>query len=261
MKRITLFLALSLLAAAESVRAEIDGPNRLSIDFANSADATKKATWSSDPNIITVSKNGLGWEGDRASHADGWIQTKPVALGLSWRPTYAISVRCEVQPPPREITLDNGQKLTPDAGDMYVRFSPDRVHWSGWQALQRAEPQSVSEKKQPGRYYTSIIRVADRDRKAYSKLVWDYAQLDVPWTSDEEAAVQWILGRDSDFFVTNIPFIGYVEFLYEPGFYGGQAIQSFKADISYNTGGIYSIPKDPAVEQNRHIPWRFVGKE
>jgi hypothetical protein len=260
MKPISLFLMLYALLAADTSYADIIDFKHLSIDLTNSDDATAKASWS-DPNRITVSKDGLGWDGDRVSSMDGWIQTKPIALGMSWRPTYAISVRCAIQPPSREFTLDNGQKSTPDAGDVYVRFSPDRVHWSTWQALERAEPQSADEKKTPGRYYNGTVRVAYRDRSEYSKLLSDYSERDVPWKSDEEAAVKWIIGRDADFFAKHIPFIGYVEFLYEPGFYGGQRIRNFKADISYGMGGMHAIPKDESVTKNRDVPWRFEGKE
>lgn len=259
MKNAKLLLTLYLVAAATPCRAVILDFHELNIDFTNADDANAKATWS-DPQINDIAKNGLGWDGDPAAERDSWIQTKPMALGLSWRPTYAISVRAAVYPPAREFTIANGQKSTPDAGDVYVRYSPDRVHWSNWQALQRAEPQSIEEKKSPGRHYSGTIRVAYKDRSEYSQLLSEYSQKDVPWKSDEEAAVGWILERNPEFFAKHLPFIGYVEFLYEAGFYGGQRIASFKADISYGMGGIHSIPRDSDAQKNRHVPWRFEGK-
>jgi hypothetical protein len=261
MRTITAVLTLLLVAATATSRASILESKQITIDFTNSTDATTKATWS-EPDRITVSKGGLGWHGDGAASRDGWIQTKSLPLGLSWRPTYVISARVAIQPSPAEITLNNGQKTTPDAGDVYVRYSPDRRHWSSWQALQRSAPQSVEEKKTPGRYYSGTIRVPYRERSEYSRLVSDYSRLDVPWQSDEEAAVQWILGRDPDFFSKHIPFIGYAEILFETGFRGGQRIQSLRAEISYGMGGMHSIPRDEAVYKNRFSsPWRFEAKE
>ena len=208
---LTKILAAWLVATTPIAHAVILGGNQVKIDFTNAVDAETKATWS-EPEKITVSKDGLGWDGEGAASRDGWIQTKPLALGLSWRPTYAITVRTTIHPPPREFTLKNGQKDTSDAGDVYVRYSPDLKHWSSWQVLQRAEPQSIEEKRNPGRHYRGTIRVPYRERDEYSKLVYEYSRLDVPWTSDEEAAVQWILNRDPEFFAKHIPFIGYAEF-------------------------------------------------
>jgi hypothetical protein len=248
-----------LIFASPKSQAVIFDSKQISIAFTNAGDAQTNATWS-EPNKITVSKEGLGWDGDATGSRDGWIHTRPLALGLSWRPAYAISVRATIQPPPREFTLSNGQKSTGDAGDMYVRYSPDLKHWSSWQALQRAEPQSVEERKTPGRYYSGTIRVPYRERSEYAQLVSEYSQMDVPWKSDEEAAVQWILNRYPDFFAKHIPFIGYAEFLYEGEFRGSQRLQSLKVEISYGIGGLHSVPRDQAVYKNRDVPWRYEDK-
>ncbi len=256
MKGITTLVALWLFFGSPKSNASINDYKQINIVFTNAADAQMKAKWS-EPDKMTVSKEGLGWDGDEAGSRDGWIQTKPVALGLSWRPTYAIVVRAQIQPPPREFTLSNGQKSTGDAGDMYVRYSPDLKHWSSWQALQRGNPQSTEEKKTPARYYSGTIRVPYRERSKYSQLISDYSRMDVPWKSDEEAAVRWLVNRDPDFFAKHIPFIGYAEFLYEGEFRGSQRIELLKVEISYGMGGLHSVPKDEAVYKNRDVPWRY----
>jgi hypothetical protein len=140
---------------------------------------------------------------------------------------------------------------------MYVRYSPDLKHWSSWQVLERAEPQSIEEKKTPARYYSGTIRVSYRERSEYGQLISEYSHMDVPWKSDEEAAVQWILNRDPDFFGKHIPFIGYAEFLYEGQFRGSQRLQSLKVGISYAIGGLHAVPKDEAVYKTRDVPWRY----
>jgi hypothetical protein len=211
---------------------------------------------------LTVTRDGFGFDGEVQELREAWIQTKPLALGLSWRPPYAVSVRATILPPPTEINLKNGQKFTPYGGDVYVRYSPDRKHWSSWQALQSTEAQFPEEKKNPGRYFSGTVRVPYRDREPYGKLLSDYSRLDVPWKSDEEAAVRWILERDADFFSKQIPFIGYIQFMFEGSLYGGQRIRSLRAQVFYGMSGLASIPKDESIQKEREgVPWRFDANE
>ena len=253
-------IALAVLVVS-SAQASILDFKSLAIDFTNAADAKDKATWS-ESDKLTVSANGLGWDGEAASSRDGWIQTVPLALGLSWRPPFAVSVRVSVHPKPTEFVLNNGQKSTPYVGDVYVRYSPDRLHWSTWQVLQTSEPQNNTEKQDPGRHFSGRIRVPYSERDEYGKLISEYARLDVPWQSDEEAAVRWILEKEPDFFAKQLPFIGYVQFRYEAGFYGGQRITSFKADVSYGMSGMHSAPKNKEAYKDRDSrPWSFKAEE
>jgi len=256
-----IFIAVTLGIIAKSVNASIIDHKTLGIDFTSVTDATEKAVWS-EPNKLAVTKNGLGWDGESASSRDGWIQTRPLALGLSWRPPFVISVRVTIHPPPQEIVLNSGDKMTPYSGDVYVRYSPDFKHWSSWQVLQRSEPQSHEEKKNPGRYYSGTIRVPYCERNEYSKLILEYSRQDVPWGSDEDAAVRWILERQPDFFSKHLPFIGYVEFRYEGGFYGGQRLHSFKAEVSYGMSGKHLPPKNKDIYKDRDSrPWSFKAEE
>ena len=246
---------------AETGRGSIEDFEQLTIDFTNATTAANAATWST-PDRLMVSKDGLGWDGEAAGVRDGWIQTKPLALGLSWRTPSAVSVRVTIQPPTREIALNNGNKTTPYAGDVYVRYSPDLKHWSSWQGLSPAEPLTPEEKKNPGRHFQATVGVSHRERQRYLELLSEYARLDVPWMSDEEAAVRWVLGREPDFFAKQIPFIGYVEFLFEGYFYGGQRVRSFHAKVSYGMSGSGSPPKDRSKYKDRSSsPWRFEAAE
>jgi hypothetical protein len=260
MKSKILVLVLLSLAVARYGRAEIDLWKEFKIDFTSADDTAAKATWS-DPRRITVTKDGLGWDGDHLAEFDGWMQTKALALGYSWRPTYAVNVRVEIQPPPQPVKVNRQNTFSPDAGDVYVRYSPDRVHWSNWQVLQRDDATADNDQEKTPRRYHGEIRVSYRDRADYSKLLAEYSKLDAPWKSDEEATVKWILDREADFFSKHLPFIGYIEMMYDGEFRGGRRIQSLKADISYGMGGLHSPPKDPATSANRDAPWRFVGKE
>lgn len=248
------------IVAAHSDAAILDF-RRLQIDFTNAADAKNRATWS-EPEKLTVSKDGLGWDGEATSSRDGWIQTTPLAVGYSWRAPYGVSVRVAIQPRPVEAVLNNGRKWTPYGGNVFVRYSPDLKHWSSWQVLQSAQPQSTTEKTAPGRLFDGKIQVPNIERNGYCELLREYSRLDVPWKSDEEAAVRWVLKRRPDFFSRHLPFIGYIQFRFESSFHGGQRIKSFRADVSYGMSGVHLPPEDKNAYKSRDsIPWRFVGDE
>ncbi len=230
----------------------------LDIDFTDSADAAAKAAWS-EPEVLTITTGGLGWDGEPASLRDGWIKTVPMAMGLSWRTPSAVSVRVSIHPEILDITLDNGQISTPYAGDVYVRYSPDTVHWSTWQVLQPDEPQTSPEIQNPGRHFSGTLRVPYIEMVEYRHLLYKYAELDVQWKSDEEAAVRWILASDPAFFTKQIPFIGYIEFLYEGSFHGGQRITSFRAEVTCGMSGLHYAPENDDYGDRDSRPWSFCG--
>ena len=65
------------------------------------------------------------------------------------------------------------------------------------------------------------VGIPERELRQYQGYLEQYSKLDVPWTSDEEAAVRWILKQQPDFFERSLPFIGYIEFLFDAPFYEG----------------------------------------
>jgi len=252
MKRLFAGLLIWLVASV-SARASIVDCKRLTIDFSDEKEAAAKAQWS-EPERITIAKNGLGWDGDPKTSRDGWFMTTPLALGFSWRPTISASITATIQPVPEEVKLNDGSVYTPWRGQLYVRYSADIRHWSSWQAL-AADEQALKDKK--GIVFSGVAQVPALARKDYDKLIAEYSRMDVPWGSDEEAAVKWILAKNPKYFETATPFVGYVQFLYEAYFYGNQRIVSFSADIGYGMGGTHVAPKDKSVYQKMNIPWRF----
>lgn len=246
--------ALALVVVSVAItpsRASIFDMDRLAIDFTSEAGARGKANWG-EGNALNVTANGLGREGDAASLVYGWIQTKPVAVGRSWRPPLSVSLQVVISPPPKPITLRSGQTTMPWWRKLFARFSPDCKHWSSWQAL-RSDPTNADL-----RVFCGELSIPQREREAYSALLTEYAKLDVPWKSDEEGAVRWIIERTPDFFERSIPFIGYVEFLYELPFYGGQRISRFEAAIGWSLSGLHHSPQNPDVLRDRaKTPWRF----
>lgn len=258
--------AAAIALAASSAHASILSMNRVEIDFTSVADASAKADWA---DLVSVGPEGLGWDADPTSVREGWIQTKPIATGLWWRPATSISLRVEISPAPAPITLANGQTHVPWGGLVYARYSADRQHWSDWQALEwkaekspaPAEPVAAEKTPAPPLSFAGTLAVPQLVREPYVKYLESYARMDVPWTSDEEALCRWIITQDRDFFARTIPFVGYVELLFEHGFHGNRRIRSLRVDLSFGMSGMSAIPRDPAAARlNDQSPWRFVGE-
>jgi len=104
------------------------------------------------------------------------------------------------------------------------------------------------------------VGIPERELRQYQGYLEQYSKLDVPWTSDEEAAVRWILKQQPDFFERSLPFIGYIEFLFDAPFYEGWRIKRFEAHTSYGMSGLSAAPKDGNIDVD--VPphgntWRF----
>jgi hypothetical protein len=253
MKKIISFLLL-IFFSGNDVCATIEGMKELNINFTDNNDASQKAVWS-EPDKININQNGLGWDGELNASRDMWIQTNPLAIGLSWRPAQSAYVTVEIEPQVKSITLPNGQTYTPGIGSMFVRFSPDGKHWSSWQAMDYPK---LPNKAATERKFNAFINIPQREREEYISYMQTYWKLDVPWINDEEALVKWILEQDPQFFSKSIPFAGYLQFLYELSQPAGQRITKFSATASFGLSGLHQPPKDANVYKERlNIPWRF----
>ena len=251
------FLTLSLVVASSICQGSYMKSDTLTIDFTKPKEVPKKAIWF-PTDKLNINKQGLGWDADAAESRPGEIQTKPIALGHSWRTPSSIYVRVTILPPPKAILLNDGSMSTPYPGNMFVRYSPDLKNWSSWTILEHSYQKITDREKRNKRCYEGRIGIPQRNRNEYYKLLHNYSKLNVPWKSDEEAAVRWILKQQPKFFAKNIPFMGYIEFLFEGNFYGRQRIKSFKADVSYCIPGGHYSPKDKDIYNKRsEIPWRF----
>lgn len=257
MKKIITFASLALIILGNNANASIDGVNELKINLTNMNDAKAKATWS-EPDKISITENGLGWDGETNASRDSWIQTIPLAVGLSWRPAQSVIITAELKPEMKSVTLPNGQTYTPGIGSMFVRYSPDEKHWSTWQAMDYPKPQG---KTPTGRKFTAFVNVPRRERTEYLSYMEKYQKMDVPWVSDEEALVKWILLQDPHFFSKSIPFVGYVQFLYEISLPAGQRITECHVEAGFGLSGLHQPPKDRNLYNERdNIPWRFKAK-
>ncbi len=246
-------VAIVMVSAAPTTHAAMKGTAELVLDFTRPDEVGARAKWS-DPEEVIPSTEGLVWNGPLHRTHDIWIESTPVAVGFSWRPTFVVSIEAEVVYG-RKWPFTEVVSVFP-VGELYARYSPDRKHWSGWQyvQLQRSE-----DKLSASRAYKGLLRVPYRVRKPYGHFVSKYSTMDVPWRSDEEAVVHWILESDPTFFERHLPFIGYVQFLFETRLSDEHSLKSLTARLWYGTGGGHAPPKDKSVYEKRMGPWRFVA--
>ena len=69
--------------------------------------------------------------------------------------------------------------------------------------------------------------------------------------------MEWIISHDAKFFERSLPFIGYIEFLFEVPFHDGQRITALKADIGYVLGGMSARRKKPELVRDHVRHWRY----
>ena len=253
--RILICLLVSALAAGPG-NAAILGAQELTIRFTDPQDAQAKATWS-DPKQITVTEEGLGWDGPEVSTRTVRVQTTSLAVGLYWRPANAVDVTASLVPRYRPDQTRRARNRLLRAGTMSVRYSADAKHWSPWQAMRDETPEGEGRWQ---RDYRAAVAVPQREWQEYMLLTLQYRKLDVPWKSDEEAAVKWILQNDPKFFEKHIPFVGYLQFRYEGPLYGDQRISGLHIRAGFGVSGLHiqGEPRDKSDRKHMYTaPWRF----
>lgn len=239
--------------------ASIIGQNTLDLDFVNDTAIATKVRWDNQQpsnQKLTLNKDGLSYDGEKNTMVNVKIETlQPFAIGISWRPTSFATIEVEILPPRQRYATPGNSRYLPPPGNLFVRYSPDTKHWSSWQLI---ESVSTDNKDSAPWKFRGQIGIPQKDYQPYLDLLYEYQRLDVPWKSDEEAAVKWILKRDPRFFAKQIPFMGYLQFLFETSLYGGQNIKSIKINATYGVSGLHIPPTDEKVRKDReNIPWRF----
>lgn len=245
----------SLLTTAAT--AEIMGRQQQAIDFTAPAEAAKQSTWPNSKQL-GCTKDGFGWGGDKRTSIDGWIETKPLAIGTGWRPPQSAEVRIKIQTNyPAIVSTSHHSKIFYTPG-IYVRYSADRVHWSDWQPTKLSEDPRES----GSALYTASIGVARRTSHAYRTKLQQWSRRDdIVWASDEDEFCRWLVKKEPDFFAKQRPFVGYVQFLIEDSFKGSQRLTRFEADVSWGVSGMQTIAQSPVAtkRQNSSGAWDFRG--
>lgn len=246
---------LPICLLGETTFGSVFNGSELSIDFANRTEAKAKAAWSEN---WQVTEAGLAQQNETAeTTSEGWFHTLPLAIGAWYRPVVNTQIEVFVGPLPPPLQAA-GQTFSRDPGLVYIRFSPDRKHWSTWQLLRH----DINAPSDSFSIFRGVLGVPEKERQNYVRLLDLYRNMDVDWPSDEEAAVKWLLQAEPYFFKRSLPFIGYVEFLYEGRLEDQRRIRTFKANLSYGAGGISSPPKNPeAVKARAGEPWSFAATD
>jgi hypothetical protein len=235
------------------------GGHQQVVDFTQPEQAAKLASWS-DPKNLGCTKDGFGWDGDKLSSRDGWIETEPLAIGTGWRPTQNAGIRIKLHTNYPAVVATGPHSKAFHTPSIYVRYSADRVHWSDWQPTNLEEDPRV-----PGTViYTTRVGVARRACQSYEAKFQKWSRRDdVAWASDEDEFCRWLVKKEPDFFAKERPFVGYVQFLLETSFKGSQRLSRFEADVSWTVSGIHQPPKVPDAEKRlgNQNGWNFRGEE
>lgn len=240
-----------LLVLGLPIGASIGMLSSFTVDFTSENKEAPRATWSED---LVQAPTGLKLKNPATRSDDSWIVTEPEGMGPSWRTLRGVGFRLVVEGVPTpQMSADGTSLSVPNSGQAFVRFGPDCKHWSSWQAM--TVENKVHQEK--GALFTGSVGVTTTDGAAYWKLLSEYGSLDVPWKSDEEAAVKWILEKDPKFFEKHLPFVGWVQFRYEPPTSGEVSVEKIHVFYSWGVSGLHVPPRDPEVNKNRDGPWRF----
>ena len=228
----------------------------LEIVFSGTQSNTPNVKWSRDEKVEVETESIVYTNGQAWLEKGGSFTTSPVGLGYSWRPTAGATVIVIIQPLPAAVAISTATNSLTLHHDVCVRYSPDCKHWSTWQALKETPGASTNGSIR----FEGLVKVPDREQEIYRSLVLKYSTLNVPWQSDQEAAVKWILTSDPHFFEKNLPFAGYLQFLCKGDGFQPQPIHSFFAGVFYGLYVDHSIPRDKDASENRGGPWRFKGQ-
>lgn len=252
----------AVLAMSVSAHARIVHIDRVAIDFTDPNSVGEHGLFWTPHKHVQQTDTGLVFaNASNNASVDFGLLTKAYAIGLSWRPTYGVGLGVDLSPVGEE-TKYSGGTLHPTYYSVYVRYFTDMKNWSSWHAMQDKHPDLKSRKKAGKHQFNIRLRVPQKERKEYTEYLYKYMKMDVPWTSDEEAMVKWILTKEPDFFKKHTPFIGYIQFLCEGGMLANQPLSEMKIDISWGVGGMHSPPKDGTDYKNRkNSPWRYKASD
>lgn len=242
-------------------RGTIMGGENVTLDFTKEKDSKTLELGEG----LKVTQEGLGID-DESHGLNSSFTTAPMAVGTAWRTVSELSLTGTLK---FSSPTGKGKKWNSYMKQVYVRYGPDKKHWSTWQPLLPNVLQIDFSPKPSKRFpdrpkieggvfeFFGDLEVPGIEGKDYARLLSEYEQLDVPWINDEEAAVKWMLKKHPDFFSQHLPFIGYIQFRFEGSFAAGVWITGFNYSTLWSVGGMRQAPKDPEAYKKSKGPWRF----
>jgi len=162
--------------------------------------------------------------------AEVWLRTQRLPIGLAWRPPS--SVRIELS------TFGEAPKGFPMTA--FVRYGCDAVHWSTWYRLSPRQVAATTALMD----WECQLDIPHTARQDYQQRFFQWSREHREFGSDEDAFCRWMAKEEPEFFATEFPFIGYVQFLLEnPGLHDQVRITSLTARASWGVGGIHQSPQ------------------
>lgn len=194
-----------------------------------------RVRWS-PPRALQLHEDGLGPDGKADTCWDGWVKFEPVAVG--W-PHWA--------PPRVQVLLRIGlSRHNPTPETVYARYGPDGVRWSSWHVLPAANGPAAERWTHSG-----TLAVPRVEREAFEEACHRDARGNAN-DIDQEATLKRILEDDPRYLERAIPFIGYVQFLHESTYHGGERLSRLEAQLSWVVPGPIRPPSG-----SRGECWRF----
>lgn len=227
MKTVTCMTLLGLALSAPC-SAGVLGFESEEIDLSR-GEAPAGVTWSKN---MTLREKGLQSPAyEKNAIHEIWVQTGKIPVGAAWRPPRGAKIWLSV------IGVGEGRSRP----DVYVRYGVDGVHWSTWYQL------AAEEEPKDGALWTFSLHlqlpgVVDQ---GYQRLMQAWWKTDPNFASDEDAFCRWLAKTHPDYFATEIPFLGWVQFRIEQRSSARPVrIGKLKAEFSWATGGLHTAPRD-----------------
>jgi hypothetical protein len=226
------------LTATNRGRAQIISGNYTQIEFVPTK-VPDGVSWSPS---VSLTESGLASkELPENVSAEVWVQSQPIAVGMSWRPPTAVGLK---------VSVESGVKDF-DYLRAYFRYSSDRVHWSTWYKLTPSTAQDGS----MASVYEGSLSIPKIARKAYQDKMQEWRKTNPVWSSDEHELCIWIARNDPSFFSQEFPLIGYIQVRIE-GETNGMQLKALSIDMNWGVGGLQS-PIKGAVRSTTSEKWFF----
>jgi len=234
LRRFLLWLACTALALVHGAAAEAQVIEIGAFDLDFTHPDTVKGRVETFPTDLKMSTKGLGYDEQTPATLPvmHFLTTQPTALGSGWTTVSNVTIHARL----KVDFKDNGMYAL---GNLYLRYSPDAVHWSTWQNTTggtRAHKASLVHT------YEGRLSVPDIEQEPYFDLLKQFYKAEPEQTGNEQAAVRWITKRDAHYFEKTLPFIGYIDFLFETSLNSGQHIKSLHCAVIWSYPGLYSGP-------------------
>jgi len=243
------FCCVLLLAGPAIAGAQIIMGEEIKFDFTKPETLKERLDYS-DHDKLALSEKGLGWEAKEGQIlSSAWFQTTaPIPLGYAWTPTAGVTIHAH-------LDVDFPYIGANSLGVLYVRYSPDTKNWSAWQAL---EGDRRPDKSRLTHDYSGAVIIPQRDRTPYYALLQEFYKLHPESAGDEEDAVRWIVKNDPHYFEKTLPFVGYIQFLFESPLHGGEHLKSMHNLVIWTLPGIHTRSKrEREYDAKKPSPWQY----